>query len=213
MPGGAAAIRQPWRMAWSWLTEAFGEPQPLPRGLSSAVDPARWRAMASVAASAAVSPLTSSMGRLFDAVGRPMRAAGEVTYEGQAAVELEAAAWAAGPDGGRLRDRPRRPAAGDPRRRRRPAGRRRRSLVAARFHAGVAEATVAALAPTAGARGLGTAVLSGGVFQNRMLLEQVVAGATAAGLRVLVPERLPPNDGGIAFGQAAVAAARLAAGG
>jgi hydrogenase maturation protein HypF len=53
-------------------------------------------------------------------------------------------------------------------------------------------------------------VLSGGVFQNRLLLERTSALLAAAELRVLVPERLPPNDGGISFGQAAVAAARLA---
>jgi hydrogenase maturation protein HypF len=52
-------------------------------------------------------------------------------------------------------------------------------------------------------------VLSGGAFQNRRLLERTAAGIEGAGLRVLVPERLPPNDGGIAFGQAAVAAARV----
>ena len=51
-------------------------------------------------------------------------------------------------------------------------------------------------------------VLSGGVFQNRLLLESVAAGLTSAGLRVLFPERLPMNDGGISYGQAAVAAAR-----
>jgi hydrogenase maturation protein HypF len=70
--------------------------------------------------------------------------------------------------------------------------------------------TVAALTRIAGARGLDSAVLSGGVFQNRRLLESVSQGCAAAGLRVLVPERLPVNDGGISFGQAAVAAARMA---
>jgi hydrogenase maturation protein HypF len=57
-------------------------------------------------------------------------------------------------------------------------------------------------------RRLDSVVLSGGVFQNRMLLEAVTDAAESAGLRVLIPERLPPNDGGISFGQAAVAAAR-----
>ena len=60
------------------------------------------------------------------------------------------------------------------------------------------------------AHGLDTVVLSGGVFQNRLLLERRERRARARGLRVLVPERLPPNDGGIGYGQAAVAAARSA---
>jgi hydrogenase maturation protein HypF len=210
MPGGTAAIRQPWRMAWSWLTEAFGEPQPLPDSLAGAVDPARWQAMASVAATPAVSPLTSSMGRLFDAVGALCGLRLEVTYEGQAAIELEAAACRAGPDSGRYEI-----ALTDPR----PAiralvgdlrGGTDVAVVAARFHRSIAAAAVDALVSIAGERSVDTAVLSGGVFQNRLLLETVAAGARAAGLRVLVPEKLPPNDGGIAFGQAAVAAARLA---
>ena len=84
--------------------------------------------------------------------------------------------------------------------------------VAARFHAGLAAATAAAVVRIAGHRGLDTAVLSGGVFQNRVLLEAVAERLEGAGLRVLVPRRLPPNDGGISYGQAAVAAARMARG-
>jgi hydrogenase maturation protein HypF len=211
MPGGTAAIRQPWRMAWSWLTEAFGEPQPLPDSLAGAVDPARWQAMSSVAGAPAVSPLTSSMGRLFDAVGALCGLRREVTYEGQAAIELEAAACGAGPDAGRYEigftdPRPAiRALVGDLR-----AG-TDVAVVAARFHRSIAAATVDALVAIAGERRLDTAVLSGGVFQNRLLLTAVSAGARAAGLRVLVPRILPPNDGGISFGQAAVAAARLTA--
>ena len=79
--------------------------------------------------------------------------------------------------------------------------------VAARFHAGVATGTAQAVAAAASSRGLDTAVLSGGVFQNRLLLTETAAQLEAEGLRVLIPERLPPNDGGIAYGQAAVAAA------
>jgi hydrogenase maturation protein HypF len=211
MPGGTAAIRQPWRMAWSWLTEAFGEPQRLPDSLAGAVEPARWQAMSSVAAAPAVSPLTSSMGRLFDAVGALCGLRGEVTYEGQAAIELEAAASRAGPDTGRYEigftdPRPAiRALVGDLR-----AG-TDVAVVAARFHRSIAAATVDALVAIAGEARLDTAVLSGGVFQNRLLLTAVGAGARAAGLRVLVPRTLPPNDGGISFGQAAVAAARLTA--
>ena len=79
-----------------------------------------------------------------------------------------------------------------------------------RFHAAVAAGSARAAAQAAGARGLDTVVLSGGVFQNALLLRLTAAALREAGLRVLVPELLPPNDGGISFGQAAVAAARLA---
>jgi hydrogenase maturation protein HypF len=80
--------------------------------------------------------------------------------------------------------------------------------VSARFHRALAEATVRACVAVAARRGLNTVVLSGGVFQNRLLLEATAARLHEAGLRVLTPERLPAGDGGISFGQAAVAAAR-----
>jgi hydrogenase maturation protein HypF len=171
------------------------------------------------------------MGRLFDAVGAMCGIAAEVTYEGQAAVELEAAAWRSRPDAA-PRSRPdaawrsRPDGAGayefelhgselDPR----PAIQAIANdlasgvdpaVVSAGFHAGVARATVSMLIHLASDRGLDTAVLSGGVFQNRLLLETIESGLTSHGLRVLVPELLPPNDGGISYGQAAIAAATMA---
>jgi hydrogenase maturation protein HypF len=84
--------------------------------------------------------------------------------------------------------------------------------VSARFHSALAGAAAAACVRVAGGRALDTAVLSGGVFQNRLLLERTGKLLSAAGLRVLTPVRLSPNDGGISYGQAAVAAARAAAG-
>jgi hydrogenase maturation protein HypF len=220
MPGGAAAIRQPWRMAAAWLLEAFAQPRPLPRHLRGAVSSARWTAMVAIGQSPEVSPLTTSMGRLLDAVGALCGLGAQITYEGQAAIALEAAAWEAERTGG--------PPAGyeielvrnaqgmstlDPRAMLRAlTGDLERGvavpLVAAGVHRAVAAATIAALEQIAARRGVGTAVLSGGVFQNRMLLETVSAGLAGAGLRVLAPERLPPNDGGISFGQAAIGAAR-----
>jgi len=80
--------------------------------------------------------------------------------------------------------------------------------VAARFHGALAQATARACVLAAARSGLATVVLSGGAFQNRVLLERTSALLGEAGLRVLVPRRLPPNDGGIAFGQAAIAAVR-----
>ncbi len=84
--------------------------------------------------------------------------------------------------------------------------------VAARFHNGLAEATARACVLAAERRMTELVVLSGGVFQNRRLLGQTSSLLADAGLQVLTPERLPPNDGGIAYGQLAVAAARVAAG-
>jgi hydrogenase maturation protein HypF len=213
MPGGAAAIREPWRMACAWLAEAYGEPQPLPRTLHGAVDPEAWRAVGQIAATAAIAPVTTSMGRLFDAVAALCGVRPTVTYEGQAAVELEAGSSPhyrgayelplADVDGAvvldarvtvRAVDADLR--AGEP-----------VAAVAARFHATIADATTRACLAIAEARGLDAVVLSGGVFQNRRLLEGVAMALHLSGLQVLVPEQLPVNDGGIAFGQAAIAAA------
>jgi hydrogenase maturation protein HypF len=152
------------------------------------------------------------MGRLFDAVAALCGVRARVNYEGQAAAELEALAARAraapGPyelpvDDGLLDPRPAVRAI-----HRDLASGAAPATVAARFHATVARATARACAEAAGRRGVGTVVLSGGVFQNRLLLERTARRLEGARLRVLVPERLPPNDGGISYGQAAVAAAR-----
>ena len=206
LPGGEQAVRQPWRMACAWLQEALGEePPPLP-----GVEPRRWQAVAALARSGLAAPATTSMGRLFDAVAALCGIRTEIRYEGQAAIELEAAAEPG--DHGRyelpltadllLDARPAVLELAADLARGTPAG-----MVSARFHDTVAAATAAACVRAASLRGLDTAVLSGGVFLNRRLLERTVAALRAAGLRVLVPERLPPGDGAIAFGQAAVAIA------
>jgi hydrogenase maturation protein HypF len=210
LPGGEQAVRQPWRMACAWLQEALGEePAPLP-----GVEPARWRAVARLARGGPAAPKTTSMGRLLDGIAALCGVRGEIRYEGQAAIELEAAA-APGDHGaypvplaargGALVLDPRPMVALVARDVRRGAG---AEVVAARVHDSLAAATVGVCAELAGRAGLGTVVLSGGVFLNRRLLEGTAAGLRGRGLRVLVPERLPPGDGGIAYGQAAVAAAQ-----
>jgi hydrogenase maturation protein HypF len=83
--------------------------------------------------------------------------------------------------------------------------------VSARFHNALAAATATACRSAAERAGVSTVVLSGGVFQNRTLLARTRAALEAGGVRVLVPELLPPNDGGISYGQLAVASARLVA--
>jgi hydrogenase maturation protein HypF len=217
MPGGAAAVREPWRMASAWLTAAFGEPQPLPDALTGLVGERRWLAMAQVGASEAVSPVTTSMGRLFDAAATLCGVGLTVNYEGQAAIELEAAA--AGAEAGAYDLPVVNGESGlvlDPRETFRAlvadlASGTPVAAVSARFHAAVADGTVRACCAAAARHGLDTVVLSGGVFQNRLLLERAAAALDRSGLRVLTPERLPAGDGGISFGQAAVAAARSGA--
>lgn len=222
LPGGDAAVREPWRMACAWLASAFEEPSPrLPPALRGEVTPPDWEAVAALVRSGTASPLTTSVGRLFDAVAAIAGLRARAGYEGQAAIELEAVA--------RLDERAAYPldlieqggAAGrgdvlvlDP-------GETIRALLAdlragvavgdvsARFHNALAASTASACIAAAEAHGVAGAVLSGGVFQNRLLLERTAGRLRAAGLRALVPERLPPNDGGISYGQAAVAAARL----
>jgi hydrogenase maturation protein HypF len=214
LPGGAAAIREPWRMAAAWMHEAFGESQELPRSLAGKVSPKQWGAMPGVARLADVSPVTSSVGRLFDAVGVLCGLSPRASYEGQAAVELEALARSG--DGVRQYEIELADDASlllDPRAAIRAicgdlcAGAPEAS-VARGFHLALARASCDATERLARAAGLATVVLSGGVFQNRLLLEAVSLRLEQAGLEVLTPLRLPPNDGGISFGQAAIAAVR-----
>ncbi len=208
MPGGERAIHQPWRMACSWLFEALGPEPPLPPLIAAHVSAEDWQKVGELAASGLASPLTSSAGRLFDAVAALCGIRAEVNYEGQAAVELEGIADAT--EAGEY------PLPGDELLDARETVRAILadlgagvpvSVVAARFHNGVGHATARACGRIAEAEGIDRVVLSGGVFQNRLLLERTTEALERTGLRVLTPRLLPPNDGGIAFGQAAVAAA------
>ncbi len=217
LPGGAAAIRQPWRMACAWLWAALGDAPALPATLVSAVTPLAWDQIGRLVQTGTASPTTTSMGRLCDAVGALCGIRPEVSYEGQAAIELEAACDPAergayempvSETGGMAVIDPRAAVAAvaaD------AAGGVDVGRIASRFHTGVARATADVCVALAAAHRVPRVVLSGGVFQNRRLLETVSAELAAAGLRVLVPERLPVNDGAIAYGQAAVAAATLRA--
>ena len=209
MPGGERAIREPWRMACAWLAEALGGRPTAPPALAASVEPQRWEAVAELARGGVASPLTSSMGRLFDAIAALCGVRARVNYEGQAAAELEAIAAAdersAYPlpfRNGVLDARETVSAATQDVVADLPA-----AIVSARFHNALALATARACAEAAEQRETTVVVLSGGVFQNALLLERTSAALAAQGLRVLVPLRLPPNDGGISYGQAAVAAA------
>lgn len=205
MPGGATAIRQPWRMAAAYLgAEA---PDELMRRHAD-----QWDTVLAMAGRGVNAPLTSSAGRLFDAAAAILGVRDAINYEGQAAVELEQRADrdergsypATVTDGPTLQLHGAdliRGVAAELRAGVAP------EVIAARFHHGVADAIVRVCATLRERTGVSTAALSGGVFQNVLLLERTVAGLEQAGFRVLTHSRVPPNDGGISFGQVAIAAA------
>jgi hydrogenase maturation protein HypF len=194
MPGGEAAIREPWRMAASHL-RAAGEPH---------------------AAVAPSGPLTSSMGRLFDAVAAIAAVhEGRVDYEAQAAIALEWAATGAGLgaaypaeilEGGDalvLDPRPLiRAVAADVR-----SGTDPKQL-AGRFHSAVVAWTVRTCWLLRERTGVATVALTGGVFMNAILAHECAARLSAEGFCVLRHKLVPPNDGGLCLGQLAAAAAR-----
>jgi hydrogenase maturation protein HypF len=212
MPGAAAAIRQPWRMAAAYLDVAY--PDGPPAGLAVARrNERRWDNVIALARRGINSPVTSSAGRLFDAAAAILGVRDLVNYEGQAAIELEQLADPAEPgcyQAGIGTGSPLRvsgadlisaivgdlTAGVDP------------GIIAARFHHGVAALIEAVCLLLRERHRLGTVALSGGVFQNVLLLERTVGRLESSGFRVLVHSRVPCNDGGISFGQAAVAAAR-----
>jgi hydrogenase maturation protein HypF len=216
MPGGSKAIREPWRMAATYLQHAFGDDF-LKLDLPFVKELAQrgWPTLRSMVATRTNCPETSSMGRLFDAISSLLGVRPTANYEGQAAIELEAMAardcvdayqFIVSPEG--IID----------------AGAVVRSavnnlldgvsapVVAARFHGAVARLIVSIAENLRSQRGMNRVALSGGVFQNLLLLEQTNRLLRASGFQVLTHVRVPANDGGISLGQAAIANARIQSG-
>jgi hydrogenase maturation protein HypF len=216
MPGGDLAARTPWRCAAGFLAL---EPAAAPafRLAFEDVPPHAYAVVAQQAVAGLNAPLTSSMGRLFDAAAAVLGVRRVADYEGQAPMELEALAGRrpgrehrsgllSEVDGGWVLDPvPLLVALGE----RRQSGEDAAAL-AADLHDSVAWAS-AELVRRARDAGLPDLVaLCGGVFQNARLLGSVRERVERLGMRVLVPVRLGPNDGAVSYGQAAVAAAQLA---
>lgn len=215
LPGGEAAIRRPARMALGVLA-AFGlleHPGAAP--LRRRIEPDEEAVVLRMVERGLNTPLTSSAGRLFDAVAALAGVRDDALYEGQAAIELEALAdeseTGAYPSGwttaiirieplvrGVLDDL----AEGVP-----------VSIVSMRFHQGLALAIVDACERARRLTGLSAAAISGGVFMNRILSRTVLEELEARGFRVLTHVALPVNDGGVSFGQAIVAWTRHRAAG
>ena len=212
LPGGERAIQEPWRMALTLLVHAglAGDLARLGRRWPHA-DPAAAEKLAGLLARGHPFVRASGLGRLFDAVAALVGLRDVASFEGQAAMALEQAAAPgdATPYPLPLSRRPddATPFVIDP-------GPTARAIVqdldagvptptiAARFHAAVVEAFVAAAVRVRDRTSLGTVILGGGVFQNRLLLEATLARLTAAGFTALAPALVPANDGGLALGQA-----------
>ncbi|WP_327000596.1 carbamoyltransferase HypF [Dactylosporangium sp. NBC_01737] len=223
LPGGAAAVRRPARMALGYLfggelvdegsrETALRLAEPFLRRLP----PREVSTVRRMVERGVNCPVASSAGRLFDAAAALLGLCDDATYEGEAAVALEAVAatcpggreipWRVVTRGGMLvyDPGPTLRALLEERREGVDAG-----ILAARFHATITAVTVALCSDVAARHGVRTVCLSGGVMQNQLLVEALVGGLSGAGLEPLVNERVPVNDGGISYGQAAVAAARL----
>jgi hydrogenase maturation protein HypF len=201
LPGGGAAQAEPWRNLWARLVAAGIDPAPLLPGRPLAT-------LAAMVARRVNAPLSSSAGRLFDAVACAAGLAPDrLSHEGEAAMALETAARRAPEGFGRPYAFADRGDLIDPA----PiwadllADRADPGLVAARFHAGLAAAVADRARAEARRRGAGAVALTGGVFQNVALLGLCLDRLD--GLTVLVPAEAPANDGGLALGQAAVALA------
>lgn len=211
MPGGDQAVHEPWRMALAHLRDAGEETT----AISARIDAAKIAVVERTIVCGLNAPLTSSVGRLFDAVAAVVLGRDYVSYEGQAAMQLEWLASEVAADGGYgwaleargeslivdtrpvirgvVRDVGRRVAA---------------ARIARRFHSTLADAVAGVCGAIRTRTGLDAVALSGGVFQNAVLTTDCEDRLVSAGFRVYRHHRVPPGDGGISLGQLAVAAAR-----
>lgn len=227
LPGGAASVRDARRNAFALLSELGLLEHPGTARLLDSLGEQTRSVTATMIERGINSPRTSSMGRLFDAAATILGICDKATYEGEPAIELEAAAWRAlssesacpaGNIAGFSVTESSRPDACHVL--------NSRSLIEALlegiragtaayrlaldFHIAVARSSARIASDICVHEGIDTVALSGGVFMNRLLLQLLTRELKSMGLTVLIPQTVPVNDGCIAYGQAAVASARLA---
>lgn len=227
LPGGAASVRDARRNAFALLSELGLLEHPGAARLLDSLDEQTHSVTATMIERGINSPRTSSMGRLFDAAAAILGICDKATYEGEPAIELEAAAWrafsseSACPTGNMvsfsvtessrpddchvLNSRPLFEALLEGIRTGVPAGK-----LALDFHVTIARSSARIAREICAREGLDTVALSGGVFMNRLLLQLLTRELKSMGLTVLIPRSVPVNDGCIAYGQAVIARARLA---
>lgn len=226
LPGGDAAVRQPWRMALSYLRDAFGAGSLPHLTCFDSVPSRQFELVDAMLAQRIQTVETSSAGRLFDAVAALLSLASEVTFEGQAAIALETAAalevagsypfdlQAGGSSGEASSDIMivdlrativaivKAISAGRP-----------TSEIAARFHNMLSAAIVEVCSRIRLSSGLRRVCLSGGTFQNMYLLRRTVVELRLRDFEVFLHAAVPANDGGISLGQAVIADELLHTGG
>jgi hydrogenase maturation protein HypF len=208
LAGGDAAVRQPWRPALAYLADTFGGAAEFPElAIWREVPESQRKLVRSMIAHGVNSIETSSCGRLFDAVASLIGLRQQINFEGQAAIELETIAadgvvdaYPFGLDGDSVDFRPAIEGIVREVREGTPAG-----AIAARFHNTVAEAIVEVCRRLRAEEKLNRVCLSGGTFQNMKLLARTLAGLRRLEFEVFIHAQVPPNDGGIALGQAVVA--------
>ncbi len=215
MPGSAFAVKQPWRMAVSHLYAAYGqEMERLALPFLDGIDSSRLSLITEMITKKINAPMTSSMGRLFDAVAAIAGLRNEVAFEGQAAMELEMMADISADEaydfdwngGNPLLINPApiiRGAVADLLQRTAPP------VISGRFHVTLVRLFSDLCDHLRRERGLKRVVLSGGVFQNAILLQGLMQALERRGFDVYSHTLVPTNDGGISLGQAVVAAASL----
>jgi hydrogenase maturation protein HypF len=208
LPGGDRAVQEPWRMAAAYLDRIYGDLGALHLPFTARLDRDRWSQIRLAIRKGINAPECSSMGRLFDAVSALIGVRDTVNYEGQAAIELEQMAeegergeypFEIVEEGEALIMDP------DPlieaivedlKRKENP------SSISARFHNSIARIVVRMAQRIREAQGLSEIFLSGGVFQNTLLLDKVGNFLSGAGFAVYAHHKVPPNDGCISLGQA-----------
>ena len=223
LPGGAASVRDARRNAFALLSELGLLEHPGAARLLDSLNEQTRNVTATMIERGINSPRTSSMGRLFDAAAAILGICDKATYEGEPAIELEAAAWRAldgktvrldgnhagvftsADDSPILDPQPLIEALLNGIEAGAPADR-----LALDFHIAIVRSSARIAREICAREGLDTVALSGGVFMNRLLLQLLTHELKDAGLAVLVPHAVPANDGCIAYGQAAIARARLA---
>ncbi len=211
LPGGERAIKEPWRMAASFLNRIYGDRMlDLDIDFIKSLDRNKWATIKKMIDKGLNSPMTSSAGRLFDAVSALLGIRKEVYYEGQAAIELEMTAGHAdltypfylkelGNKTEVILEPLIKGIVSD------IASGVAVEAISSQFHNTFSEIILQLCLKIRQANGIERVVLSGGVFQNTLLLDKTFALLDASGFEVYTHHRVPTNDGGIALGQAIIA--------